>query len=177
MPTAERGAQGIVERLEEMIADVDGRPGLPWRSLDTLARMERHGSITKPMRQAGDRFHDCFRLAGLEALRAADPTRVPVQLNCSQVIRPHAVGIEGARRAVIEALEALGGILSPGGSCAWYVLGMEETLERWAATRGLGRSPDHPPRHGRRHPRERPRNVEAPLWPLIELSTGVPEQV
>jgi hypothetical protein len=137
MPTAERLAQGLVERIEEMIADDEGRPGLPpWRALDTLSRMERQGTINGPMRQAGDRFHDTFRVAGLEALHAADPTRIPVQLNSSRVIRLHAGGSEGARRAVIKALDALGGIMSPGGSCAFHVLGLEETLERWAATRG-----------------------------------------
>jgi hypothetical protein len=137
VPTDERCAQGSVERIEKTIADVDGRSSLPWRTLDTLARMERGGSITEAMRQAGDRFHDSFQVAGLEALHAADPTRIPVQLaSNSRVIRLHDGGSEGARRSVIRALQALGGILSPSGSCAWHVLGLEETLERWASTRG-----------------------------------------
>jgi hypothetical protein len=109
MPTAERLAKGLVVRLEEAIVDVEGRAGLPWKTLDTLARMERQGTIDGPMRQAGDRFHDTFQAAALDPLRAADPTRVPVQVNSSGVICLHIGGSEKARRAVIAALEALGG--------------------------------------------------------------------
>jgi hypothetical protein len=51
----------------------------------------------------------------------------------------HAEGSEAARLAVISALDALGGVQSPGpGSCAWYVLGCELPLTRWALEIGWG---------------------------------------
>jgi hypothetical protein len=135
-PPAERLAHGVVLRLKAAIVDVEGRAGLPWRALDTLARMERQGSITAPMRRAGDRFHDLFRIAALDGLHAADPMRIPVQCNCSRNVRTHVRGSERARQAVLAALETLGGIESPSGSCAWHVLGCEMTIEEWAFTCG-----------------------------------------
>jgi hypothetical protein len=80
-PTAERVAKGGVVRLVDRIIDVEGRAGLPWQALDTLARMERQGVIKTSMRKAGNYFHDQFRRAALDPLFAADPRRIPVQLN------------------------------------------------------------------------------------------------
>ena len=40
-------------------------------------------------------------------------------------------GSEAARLAVNGAIDALGGRASPGGSCAWHVLGCEMPLTRW----------------------------------------------
>src|SRR6516162_757089 len=51
-PTPERRNQGIVERLDRPIADESGRPARPYRAVDTLAAMERRGSITAGMSQA-----------------------------------------------------------------------------------------------------------------------------
>jgi hypothetical protein len=50
MPTPERSNHGIVERLERTISDSSGRPARPYRFVDTLAVMERRGSITAGMR-------------------------------------------------------------------------------------------------------------------------------
>jgi hypothetical protein len=135
-PTPRRFGHGQVMRLERPIADAQGGVGRPWQTLDTLARMERQGSITAPMRRAGNRFHDDFRLASLDPLFAGDPTRIPVQLKSSAAVRPHDWGNEAARLSVVSALDALGGLHSPGGACAWQVLGCETTIEKWALTSG-----------------------------------------
>src|ERR1700751_4420798 len=75
MPTPERSNHGIVERLEQTISDASGRPARPYRFVDTLAVMERRGSITAGMRQAGEDFRDCFAVAQLDPLSAFDVSR------------------------------------------------------------------------------------------------------
>ena len=75
MPTPERSNHGIVERLERTISDSSGRPARPYRFVDTLAVMERRGSITAGMRQAGEDFRDCFAVAQLDPLSAFDISR------------------------------------------------------------------------------------------------------
>src|SRR5260370_16660229 len=68
MPTLERSNHGIVERLERAISDASGRPARPYRFIDTLAVMERRGSITAGIRQAGGDFPDFFALPQLDPL-------------------------------------------------------------------------------------------------------------
>lgn len=109
-PTPRRLGHGQVMRLERSIADAQGGVGRPWQTLDTLARMERQGSITAPMRRAGNRFHDDFRLASLDPLSASDPARIPVRLKSAAAVRPHKWGSEAARLSVVSALDALGGL-------------------------------------------------------------------
>jgi hypothetical protein len=74
-PTPERTNHGLVERVERAIGDASGRPGRPYRFVDTLAVMERRGSITPGMRQAGEDFRDRFAIAQLDPLRAFDLSR------------------------------------------------------------------------------------------------------
>src|SRR5437879_9772360 len=74
-PTLERRNRGIVERVERPIADEQGRPSRPYRAVDTLAAMERRGSITSGMRQAGEDFRARFTLAQLDPLPAPDLSR------------------------------------------------------------------------------------------------------
>src|ERR1700760_5007331 len=76
-PTPERLARGPVELLEHAIADDDGRPSRPYRSIDILAAMNRRGAITATMRAACETFRQKFNLAHLNQLRAADPSRAP----------------------------------------------------------------------------------------------------
>src|SRR5436305_13709361 len=75
MPTPERSNHGVVERLERTISDSSGRPARPYRFVDTLALMERRGSITAGMRQAGEDFRDRFAIAQLDPLSAFDISR------------------------------------------------------------------------------------------------------
>lgn len=134
-PTLERMRHGPVSRLEASIADAAGGIGCPWRGLDTLTVMLQRGSITEPMRRAGEQFHDLFQEAGLDGLFSADPTRIPVQLNTGRVWQKSG-GNEAARLSVLSALDALGGVNGPGGACAWHVLGCEMSIIRWALTYG-----------------------------------------
>jgi hypothetical protein len=75
VPTPERRNHGLIERLDRPISDDSGRPARPYRAVDTLAAMERRGSITPGMRQAGEDFRARFAIAQLDPLRAFDLAR------------------------------------------------------------------------------------------------------
>jgi hypothetical protein len=133
----ERLRQGLVELAPSVIADEAGRPSRPYRAIDTLAIMERRGSITSGMRQAGEDFRRRFAVAQLDPLRALDLSRL--SLGDKPTRRgDHAPGLraEAARNAVWRAIRAAGGIASPAGSCLWHVVGWERPLKEWAQQQG-----------------------------------------
>jgi hypothetical protein len=133
----ERLRQGLVELVPAVIADADGRPARPYRAVDTLMLMERRGSITAGMRQAGEDFRRRFAVAQLDPLRALDLSRL--SLGDKPARRgDHAPGhrAEAARGAVWRAIRAVGGIASPAGSCLWHVVGWERSLKEWAQEQG-----------------------------------------
>ena len=135
-PTLERRSRGVVERVERPIADEQGRPSRPYRAVDTLAAMERRGSITGGMRQAGEDFRARFTVAQLDPLRAPDWSR-PRERGASRFrAEEPGVRIEGAREAVWRAIQAVGGPGSPAGSCLWHVVGWEQSLKEWALGQG-----------------------------------------
>src|SRR5580700_7048961 len=136
-PTTERRRHGPVERLQRAIPDAAGRPSRPYRAVDTLMLMERRGSITAGMRQAGEDFRRRFAVAQLDPLRALDLSRL--SLGDKPTRRgDHAPGLraEAARNAVWRAIRAAGGIASPAGSCLWHVVGWERPLKEWAQQQG-----------------------------------------
>lgn len=136
-PTPERLRHGPVERLEHAIGDAGGHPARPYRAVDTLALMERRGSISATMRQAGEDFRARFAHAQLDPLRAVDLSTMRLG---ERSFRPDDGGpglrIEAARRTVWRAIQAVGGIASPGGSCLWHVVGWERSLKEWALEQG-----------------------------------------
>src|SRR5436190_22162768 len=136
-PTPERLRQGPVEQLARAIADTAGNPSRPHRAVDTLTIMERRGSITAGMRQAGEDFRARFAVAQLDPLRAVDLSHLRLG---ERSLRPDSGGpglrIEAARTAVWRAVQAVGGIASPAGSCLWHVLGWERPVKEWALEQG-----------------------------------------
>ena len=46
-----------------------------------------------------------------------------------------------ARRRVGEALDALGGLGGPAGSCVWHVIGLQRSITEWAKRQGWGGRP------------------------------------
>ncbi|MBV9861901.1 MAG: hypothetical protein JO267_07110 [Alphaproteobacteria bacterium] len=133
----ERRNHGVIERVALAIADQDGRPARPYRVVDTLALMERRGSITAGMRQAGDDFRARFAVAQLDPLRAMDVSRLRAGRGPIRPNQPEpGLRIEAARSAVWAAIRGVGGIASPGGSCLWHVLGWERSLKEWALEQG-----------------------------------------
>jgi hypothetical protein len=136
-PTQERWARGDVEVVPQAIQDEAGRPARPYRRIDTLALMMRKGTISAAMRQAGEDFHALFVRASLEPLRAADLSRIPHGAARHDLGETQAE----ARRRVVRALERLGGIASPAGSCLWHVVGCEWSVKDWALREGWGGRP------------------------------------
>jgi hypothetical protein len=135
--TPERRRHGPVELVPTVIADGEGRPARPYHAVDTLTIMERRGSITAGMRQAGEDFRRRFATAQLDPLRALDLSRL--SLGDKPTRRDdHAPGLraEAARNSVWRAIGAVGGIASPGGSCLWHVVGWERSLREWALEQG-----------------------------------------
>jgi hypothetical protein len=135
--TPERLCHGPVELTLTVIADETGRPSRPYRAIDTLAIMERRGSITAGMRQAGEEFRRCFALAQLNPLRALDLSTMTLGDRPARR-DPDGPGLraEVARTAVWRAVLAVGGIASPAGSCLWHVVGWECSLKEWAQGQG-----------------------------------------
>ena len=135
--TPERLRQGPIELSPGVIADSAGRPSRPYRAVDTLTIMERRGSITAGMRQAGEDFRHRFATAQLDPLRALDLSRLSLGDKPSRQ-GDYAPGlrVETARTAVWRAIRAVGGIASPAGSCLWHVVGWERSLKEWAREQG-----------------------------------------
>ena len=136
-PTPERRNHGLVERLDRPIGDNSGRPARPYRAIDTLAVMERRGSITATMRQAGENFRARFITAQLDPLSAFDISRPRAGKHSSfRSGEEPGFRIDNAREVVWRAILAVGGLGSAGGSCLWHVLGWERSLKEWALEQG-----------------------------------------
>ena len=132
-PHKVRGRQ--LEEVRE--ADPDGRPVLHHRVVDTLGKMLRAGTIDETMYDAAKDLQASFIVANLDPLRALPILRVPgtgraPDLNERQL---------HARDRVHKALEALGGISSPAGSCVWHVVGLQQSVREWAMRQGWGGRP------------------------------------
>ena len=125
-------------QLEEVREkDPDGRIVYHHRTVDTLGKMLRAGTITPEMHEAAQDFQANFTIAQLDPLRALPIARVTgtgrePDLNERQL---------HARRRVHKALQALGGISSPAGSCVWHVVGLQRSIREWAMRQGWGGRP------------------------------------
>jgi len=135
-PTPERLTHDRITQATDTIADSDGNIGAPWLVESMLERMQRRGDITAGQRHAGEEFGRLFQLAALDPLRAADVLRGE---RTGSAASTH--GSERARRHVLLAIDALGGIGSPCGGCAWFVLGCEMSLRQWSLREGWAGKP------------------------------------
>ena len=118
-------------------ADPDGRPVAHARTVDTIDRMRKTGTITQPMHTAARDFQAHFTIAAYDATPPRDMVRVSGggwthDLTDNQIT---------ARNRVARALGTLGGIGSPGGSCVWHVVGLGHSLREWAMQQGWGGKP------------------------------------
>jgi Domain of unknown function (DUF6456) len=99
--------------------------------------MLKSGTIDQAMHDAARDFQAAFIVANLDPIRAIPILRVPgtgrePELNERQL---------DARRRVHHALQALGGISSPAGSCVWHVVGLQRSVREWAIRQGWGGRP------------------------------------
>jgi hypothetical protein len=125
-------------QLEEVREkDPDGRIVVHRRTVDTLGKMLKSGTIDQAMHDAAKDFQAAFIIAQLDPLRALPILQVPgtgrePELNERQL---------DSRRRVHEALRALGGLSSPAGSCVWHVVGLQRSVREWALRQGWGGRP------------------------------------
>jgi hypothetical protein len=82
-------------------------------------------------------FQAAFIVANLDPIQALSILRVTgtgrePDLNERQL---------DARRRVHGALQALGGLSSPAGSCVWHVVGLQHSVREWAMRQGWGGRP------------------------------------
>ena len=120
--------------------DPDGRIVYHHRTVDTLGKMLRAGTIDHAMHDAAKDLQAAFILAHLDPLRALPVLRVP---GTGREPEPSERQLH-ARRRVHQAMAALGGISSPAGSCVWHVVGLQRSVREWAMRQGWGGRPvDH----------------------------------
>jgi hypothetical protein len=132
-PHKVRGRQ--LEEVREK--DPEGRIVYHHRTVDTLGKMLRVGTIDQAMYDAAKDFEAAFIVANLDPIRALPILRVrgngrEPDLNERQL---------DARRRVHQAMQALGGISSPAGSCVWHVVGLQRSVREWAIRQGWGGRP------------------------------------
>jgi hypothetical protein len=117
--------------------DPDGRVVYHHRTVDTLGKMLRAGTIDQAMHDAAKDFQAAFIIANLDPIRALPILRVPgtgreADLSERQL---------DARRRVHDTLQALGGISGPAGSCVWHVIGLQRSVREWAIRQGWSGRP------------------------------------
>jgi hypothetical protein len=117
--------------------DPDGRIVYHHRTVDTLSKMLRAGTIGQAMHDAAKDFQAAFIIAQLDPLRALPILRVP---GTGREPEPNERQLH-ARRRVHKAMAALGGISSPAGSCVWHVVGLQRSVREWAIRQGWGGRP------------------------------------
>jgi hypothetical protein len=142
-PTPERLTHGRVSRATQTVADAEGAIGLPWLAETPLARLHRRGDIAGEQRRAGEEFQGLFRLAALDPLRAGDMGQ-RLEAPTRPGLGTHGEMVERARRRVMDAIDALGGMRSPAGCAAWFIVGLELSVADWARREGWGGRPVSP---------------------------------
>jgi hypothetical protein len=129
-PTPERRRHGKIEQAERAIISDDGEFTAPHIVVDILVELERRDAINADERLAGERFATWFRLAALDELRAADLSRPYVDGGgkISELSRRN----YEARKEIDKAIRFVGGKGTRLGSCLWHVIGLDQSLTKWA---------------------------------------------
>lgn len=103
-----------------------------FRTIDSLGVLLRNGAITPAMHDAGQEFNRAFVFAQLEPGGAPALDRIPgghwrdtMTERCAH-----------AHKRLGTALDAVGGVGSPGGCAVWYVAGLGCSVREWSAREG-----------------------------------------
>jgi hypothetical protein len=122
---AQRPGRVFEEKRE---VDPNGRIVLRHRTVDSLGKMLRAGTITQEMCDAGRGFQANFAVARLDPLRAR-PMEVPPGGGRASDLTDRQLDASGRVHA---AMEALGGMSSQAGACVWHILGCGCSVREWA---------------------------------------------
>ena len=105
-----------------------------FRTVDSLGLLMRNGAITAQMHDAGQDFSRTFVFAQLSSAGSPPLDRIPgghwqdtMTERCSW-----------ARKRLGEALDAVGGIGSPGGCAVWLFAGWGQSVKEWSAQDQVG---------------------------------------
>jgi len=125
------------DRQTELVyeADPEDRPVVHHRVVDSLGRMLRAGTIDQSMHDAARDFEVAFALAALETMRAMPLVRMPGSSRPDGDLSDRQIQ---ARKRIHKAIEAVGGLSSPGGSAVWFVVGLGHSVREWALRQGWG---------------------------------------
>ena len=127
-----RRPDDVLESVYE--ADPEGRPIIHHRTVDTLGIMLRAGTISQDMHDAARDFQAQFTVACYDTLVCMRFRRDPSKGNRAELTETQI----DARRRVDAAMDALGGLGSPAGSCVWHVVGLQRSIREWALRQGWG---------------------------------------
>lgn len=105
------------------------------RTVDTVGRLLKNGMLAENEAGAANRFRQDFHRGQLDPARAPDIGRIPTRGKRYGV----SSRIEEARDAVWHAMQSLGGMRSPAGSCVWYIVGAGYTIREWSIQQSFGR--------------------------------------
>jgi len=105
--------------------------------VDTLGLMLRNGTITGAMHDAGQQFSQEFYAAQICGLRTLKLQRIGGH-GAGDTMTEHSAY---AHKRVGQALDAVGGVSSPGGSALWYVAGLGMSVREWALREGWSGKP------------------------------------
>ena len=120
---------------EVIEADPDGVRVVHHRVVDTLGRMFAAGTIDGDMLSAARDFEAAFTLASFDRMPSASLVLVHAPGTGVGSMSDRQIG---AREHVFRALDALGGMGSPAGSCIWHVVGLQSSLREWSMRQGWG---------------------------------------
>jgi hypothetical protein len=130
--------QRPVDVLEPVYeADPDGRPVVHHRTVDTLRIMLRAGTISQEMHDAARDFQAQFTVACYDTLVCMRFQRDSAKGNRAELTETQI----DARLRVDAAMDALGGLGSPAGSCVWHAVGLQRSIREWALRQGWSGRP------------------------------------
>ena len=109
-----------------------------FRCIDSLALLLRHGTITTAMHEAGARFHRAFVTAQLHPCGAPPLDRARSGAPSREGLSERVVM---ARQSLDRALDAVGGLNSPGGCALWHVVGLGCSVKEWSVREGWNGRP------------------------------------